>query len=149
MSTSQLPKILSDQLPCIFLTLSSYAVRYISNIAVIDEAGFEILVGTNESSVPSSLYSERARVMAKAFIVRAIMHQVGGHDDVVKWLYLSEQGPQLLHQCIKESQALLHDGERLDNEESNSVARLSSGAKITLRRHLEAMKQCLEMAKAV
>ena len=124
-------------------------IRSTSNIAIIDEAGFEILVGTNESSVPSNLYSERARVMAKAFIVRAIMHQVGGHDDVVKWLYLSEQGPQLLHQCIKESQALLHNGETLDNEGSSSVTRLSSGAKIMLRRHIEAMEQCLEMAKAL
>ncbi|MCJ1352534.1 MAG: hypothetical protein MMC33_002518 [Icmadophila ericetorum] len=113
-----------------------------------NEAGFEILVGDNDSNVNSNLYSERARVMAKAFIARAITHQVGGLEDVIKWLYLAGDGPQLLQQSIKESRALLEDGEGEGNAERGSVPRLSSGAKILLRRHLQAMEQCFNKASA-
>ena len=121
---------------------------YDTNSVATDEAGFEILVGDNDSNVNSNLYSERARVMAKAFIARAITHQVGGLEDVIKWLYLAGDGPQLLQQSIKESRALLEDGEGEGNAERGSVPRLSSGAKILLRRHLQAMEQCFNKASA-
>ena len=114
---------------------------------MIDEAGFDVLIGSAESQVPSSLYSEKAYVMSKGFIKTALTTPPHGLADVVQWLYLTSQpGPQLLRRVVNDSKKLLADntttsvnGSAPDEmeERSSNRAKLSTGASILLRRNVE------------
>lgn len=112
-----------------------------------DEAGFDVLIGSAESQVPSSLYSEKAYVMSKGFIKTALATMPHGLADVVQWLYLTSQpGPQLLRRVVNDSKKLLANnpttsanGSAPDDMEemSSNRAKLSTGASILLRRNVE------------
>lgn len=116
-------------------------------IVVIDEAGFDVLIGSAESQVPSSLYSEKAYVMAKGFIKTALTTPPPGLVDVVQWLYLTSQpGPQLLRRVVNDSKKLLANNATESTadsapnemeEKSTTRAKLSTGASILLRRHVK------------
>lgn len=124
-------------------------------LAPIDEAGFDVLVGTEESRVPSLHYTERAYVMSKGFIIHALQHPVGGLEGVTAWLYLSPDGPQLLRQVITESEAVDHGGEVTEArgpgggpasvvlEPSLHMMPLTSGALKMLRKHVLVLKDIL------
>lgn len=124
-------------------------------MAPTDEAGFEVLIGTEESRVPSIYYTERAYVMAKGFIIHALQRPVGGLEDVITWLYLSTTGPQLLRQVIAESEAVDNGGAVTETqgpgggststvlESSSHMSPLSSGALKMLRRHVLVLKDIL------
>ena len=120
-----------------------------------DEAGFDALKGTEESRVSSALYTERVLVMAKGFIIHALANEVGGLDDVLKWVYLSPQqdkGPRLLREVIQSAKELLP--EELFSAEKESIGltnsdvvpgrikntRLSAGAKLVLRKHVATLE---------
>lgn len=117
-----------------------------------DEAGFDVLVGTEESRIPSIHYTERAYVMAKGFIIHALQRPVGGLEDVITWLYLFPGGPQLLRQVIAESEAVDNGGVVTETQElggsSNSTVPkpstrmmpLTSGALKMLRKHVLVLK---------
>ena len=114
---------------------------------MIDEAGFDILIGSAESQVPSSLYSEKAYVMSKGFIKTALTTPPHGLADVVQWLYLTSQpGPRLLRRVVNDSKKLLANNTTTSamtsapnevEERSSTRAKLSTGASILLRRHVE------------
>ena len=114
---------------------------------MIDEAGFDVLIGSAESQVPSSLYSEKAYVMSKGFIKTALTTMPHGLADVVQWLYLTSQpGPQLLRRVVDDSKKLLANktttsafGSAPDElgERGSTRAKLSTGASILLRRNVE------------
>ena len=123
-----------------------------------DEAGFDALVGSEESRINSRLYSERALVMSKGFVVYALFHEVTGLDDIIEWLYLSREveGPRLLERIVQESKALLEltapEQERTQPsqpplnwdsqlETMSKQVYLSSGAKVLLQKHLTAMER--------
>ncbi|SLM38061.1 Ubiquitin-conjugating enzyme/RWD-like [Lasallia pustulata] len=120
-----------------------------------NEAGFDVLVGTEESRIPSIHYSERAYVMAKGFIIHALQHPVGGLEDVIIWLYLLPDGPQLLRHVIAESEAvdnggMLTEGQGPSEGSSSTVMKasshmtpLSSGALKMLRKHVLMLKGTL------
>ncbi|KAL9120604.1 MAG: hypothetical protein Q9187_002841 [Circinaria calcarea] len=123
-----------------------------------NEAGFNALIGTEESRINSALYSERALVMAKGFVAHALSREVNGLDDVIRWLYLSkeDEGPKLLPIVVGESNALLKGGDALQTETSDSLSNgdkttirnegrmhLSSGAKMLLRKHLANLEKHL------
>ena len=124
-------------------------------MAPTDEAGFDVLIGTEESRVPSTHYTERAYVMAKGFITHALQRPVGGLEDVITWLYLSTTGPQLLRQVIAESEAVDNGGAVTEvqgpdggstsvaSESSSHMSPLSSGALKMLRRHVLVLKDIL------
>lgn len=115
-----------------------------------DEAGFDVLIGSAESHVPSALYSERVYVMSKGFIKTALTNAPRGLADVVQWLYLSSQpGPHLLRRVVDDSKKLLTSttttsavgsasGEM--NERGFTRAKLSTGASILLRRNVEGLE---------
>ena len=132
----------------------------------LDEAGFDVLVGSEDSLVPSRMYSEKSFVMAKGFIKTALSNTPRGLIDVVHWLYRAHSGPRLLDRVVRECQdksqrplttsqtTHADDGIRLceDNisivEESwiGSVEKLSTGALVTLHRYIESLveyeKEC-------
>ena len=122
----------------------------------IDEAGFEVFVGSEDSLVASRMYSEKAFVMAKGFIKRALSSPPAGMADVVHWLYLARPGPRLLDRVLRECQFVIQpslntlqreDGSRLadhtcpDSNDSwiGSMQKLSSGALVPLRRHFQGL----------
>ena len=100
--------------------------------------------------MPSALYSEKVYVMSKAFIKIALTLTPHGLADVVRWLYLpSHSGPHLLRRVIDDSRKLLANtpststsgstyGEM--NKERLTPAKLSTGASILLRRHVESLE---------
>lgn len=96
--------------------------------------------------------------MAKGFVAHALSQEVTGLNDIIRWLYLSkeDEGPQLLMRIVGESKALLKDEDALQKETSDSSGngnktvirngsriRLSSGAKIILRKHLANLEKHL------
>ena len=121
-----------------------------------NEAGYDVLIGSEESRVPSRLYSEKVFVLAKIFIKTALLKFPQGLEDVIRWLYLplSEGGPHLLRRVLDDAHALLPDtgtkdaGAGVDKplqsknaKTSVTAANLSTGALILLRRHLEDLER--------
>lgn len=125
-----------------------------------NEAGFDALVGSDESRVTSAQYSERALVMAKGFVRHALRHPVGGLEVVVDWLYLPGPGerPQLLKKILETSREIVRRSEAKDDmsgeavvrpalASSEEVTRVSSGALVLLRKHVLALEECLARAE--
>ena len=114
---------------------------------MIDEAGFDVLIGSAESQVPSALYSEKVYVMSRGFIKTALTAAPHGLADVIHWLYLSSQsGPHLLRRVLDDSKRLLANtattsamrtasGEM--DERGFTRTKVSTGASILLKRHVE------------
>ena len=119
-----------------------------------DEAGFDVLIGSEEAQLPSVMYSEKVSVMSKLFIKTALTNPPHGLADVIQWLYLSSQpGPHLLLRVFDDSKKLLDNdtivaadgsasGER--GERGFTGARLSTGASILLKRHVDWMEDFMK-----
>ena len=121
----------------------------------IDEAGFDIFVGSPESVVPSALYSEKAYVMSKGFIKVALTTPPQGLSDVLEWLYVSHaDGPCLLRRVVEDCQGLLarssttSESSKEEDEEGNktlqATVKLSTGALILLKRHSDWLEDFLK-----
>ncbi|MCJ1473772.1 hypothetical protein MMC13_002423 [Lambiella insularis] len=123
-----------------------------------NEAGYDAYVGTSETRTNSALYAEKATVMAKGFVMHAVVNGVPGLEAILSWLYLTEHGPDLLRRVIVECDNLLghgfdqsaevaNDNEGKDDSaavpESGPVAPLSAGAKVLLRRYTKPLKELL------
>ena len=107
-----------------------------------DEAGFESLVGTEETLVPSRIYTEKALCMAKGFLSHALAHPVPSLSPIIDWVYIKPGGPGFLRLMIEESRALV-SGEA-GCRKTKVMDKLSAGARILLQPHLRALE-----AKAV
>ena len=93
--------------------------------------------------------------MSKGFIIHALQHPVGGLEDVITWLYLFPEGPQLLRQVIAESEAvdnggIVEEAQGQGGGPTSAISRpsshmtpLSSGALKMLRRHVLVLKDIL------
>lgn len=106
---------------------------------LLDEAGFEILANTDESSIASKLYTERAYVLARGFIQRALKVRPGSVVDIIDWLYCNPrtggEGPDLLRTVIEEARARITNLVDVGKgSEEGPVQKLSSGASMTLER---------------
>lgn len=124
-----------------------------TNLIFADEAGFEVLVGTEESRLPSQNYSEKAYVMSKSFIKQAISNSPQGLEDVIHWLYLHSEGPNLLRRVVEDSKMLLikrdcpNGSEETTKERDHNSAipfEPSAGALILLKRHLASLENHLD-----
>lgn len=113
-----------------------------------DEAGFEALINTPDSFIPSTLYSEKAYILSKGFIKTALSAPPGDLGDVIDWLYKNEQGPQLLDKVIADCKRMRPHSEGEEKQEQGSESavkrpegwadgKLSAGAMILLKRNLE------------
>ena len=125
-----------------------------------DEAGFDVLIGSEEARIPSALYNEKVYVMSKVFIKKALMSPLQGVDDIIQWLYSSrEEGPKLLRRIVDDSRLLISDAQvgsasshsqGGDNQAARPLVTFSAGALIPLRRNLEWLEDymlCGEKAK--
>ena len=119
-----------------------------------DEAGFDVLIGSEEAQVPSAIYSERVHVMSKVFVKTALTNPPHGLADIIQWLYLSSQpGPHLLLRVFDDSRRLLDNNISVNANGSDSGgmgergftgARLSTGASILLKRHVDWMEDFIK-----
>lgn len=110
-----------------------------------NEAGYEALVGTEESKRASALYTERIFLRAKGFLVTALADPMSapglkGLKDVVEWLYAAPSGPQLLSAVIKEVEEVLEKSDG-SNREPDGLTALSKGACIPAKRLLARLKE--------
>lgn len=118
-----------------------------------NEAGFEALVGTEESKMTSQIYSERAFVLSRGFVKTALQKGAPGMEDVIYWLYLDEVGPGMLELVIEECKILAgtklmeqqieqnQDGKAGQGAEEPKIPRLSEGALVMLRRTLNWLEE--------
>ena len=113
-----------------------------------DEAGFEMLAGTEESVTSSGFYTERAFVLSRGFVHAVLFKRPGGITDIANWLYVSKQGPRYLETIIREALALLPGllgEETMDDptlerwRPAHSMTRLSRGAAILLERKIQSL----------
>ncbi|KAK3684595.1 hypothetical protein LTR37_020126 [Vermiconidia calcicola] len=115
-----------------------------------NEAGYEPLAGLESSKRPSALYSERAFLRARTFIITALAWlksetgtsgtSLDGVDDVVRWLYKDSMGQNLLEKSVHDVSAILENSERR-GEEAAGLAVMSKGACIPLRRVLDRLRE--------
>ena len=114
-----------------------------------NEAGYDVLVGTPESQIDSALYSEKALVTSKLFVLHALTHSVGGFDDICKWIYLVQEpvGPKLLDKVLDDCDELLARSAAAarpidaSGHMNNPNPRLSTGAMDVLRRYVESLRK--------
>lgn len=126
-----------------------------------NEAGFDALIGTEESQITSAQYTERAFIMARGFVRHALLHPVGGFEDVVDWLYLPGKGerPLLLAAILEDAREIIRRSEARSNQggeavstsfadsPSEGIRTISSGALILLRKHVVALENFLAKAE--
>ena len=104
------------------------------------------MVGTEFSRLPSKLYNENVYMMSKLFVKTALDKTPEGLEEVVKWLYLRPGGRRLLRHVIEDSEKLVdgHSGQASDDQLCKWLlpgTKISTGALVLLRRHLEWMKE--------
>ena len=117
-----------------------------------DEAGYETLQGLASSRISSSLYNERTYLRSQAFLIHSLRaiseteHVNGrgteGMEDILRWLYLAQEGPNLLDQTLYAGNAILARGEAGDSIASNeehALPTISKGACVPLRRAMSTL----------
>ncbi|KAJ7225675.1 hypothetical protein GGX14DRAFT_421669 [Mycena pura] len=103
------------------------------------EPAYEKLRGTEEGIVNSRLYNEKAYVLSRGFVRRALELPPGGLETEIEWLY---HRSGRLDKVIQDAQALIEksksagDASDLEEDRELAVPRLSAGGIITLDRTL-------------
>ncbi|CAE6520035.1 unnamed protein product [Rhizoctonia solani] len=113
------------------------------------EPAYDKLRGTEEGIVNSRLYSEKAYVLSRGFIRRALEIEVGGLETEIEWYYI-KQGR--LAKSIADARALIAWSEAGEYEAPKEVLKesdpavgvLSEGAVIMLRRTLDKLDAILK-----
>ena len=72
-----------------------------------DEAGFDVLAGTDESTTTSALYTERAYVLSRGFVQPFFEKDPAGMSDIRHWMYISTDGPRLIDPIYEEAKVIL------------------------------------------
>ena len=111
-----------------------------------DEAGFEVLANTDESRTTSAMYTERAYILARGFVERALTTNPGGITDIIQWLYRESpaggRSPELLKKVIEGAKARISSVEECKDwvGEGMLTKKLSLGATMMLKRTLESLE---------
>jgi len=113
-----------------------------------NEAGYEVRAGSEESKVPSRIYSEKIYFVARGFVTHALKNGVDGFADVLKWLYASqdEQSPKLLAKAIEAAKGLIRSGDKNTTFETGGLSGFSKGALVMLKRQLGEMEKLVDPA---
>ncbi|KAF2753335.1 hypothetical protein EJ05DRAFT_494856 [Pseudovirgaria hyperparasitica] len=109
-----------------------------------NEAGYESRAGTEETTIASKRYSERAYFRSQGFIVHALTHPVSGFEDVIQWLYLDTEpgSPKLLDHAIEACRKAITESEAAESPlEVDGLRKISAGAVIQLRRQLDSLEK--------
>ncbi|KAF8807738.1 hypothetical protein BYT27DRAFT_7338382 [Phlegmacium glaucopus] len=109
------------------------------------EPAYEKLRGTEEGTVNSRLYSEKAYVLSRGFVRRALEIPLGGLESEIAHLYYSKKR---LHKVVQDAQRLIQksrDGLEITLEDQDiAVPRLTAGGIIALERTLNRLCSCLD-----
>ncbi|EGO05192.1 hypothetical protein SERLA73DRAFT_164742 [Serpula lacrymans var. lacrymans S7.3] len=101
------------------------------------EPAYEKLRGTEEGHVNSRLYNEKAYVLSRGFVRRALEIPLGGLESEVNWMYYTNGK---LAKVLSHSHALIEKSkanpESLDLDLDLAVPRLTAGGILTLERTL-------------
>ncbi|KAJ7492773.1 hypothetical protein FB451DRAFT_549529 [Mycena latifolia] len=103
------------------------------------EPAYEKLRGTEEGIVNSRLYNEKAYVLSRGFVRRALELPPGGLEPEIEWLYYTSGR---LDKVVDDAQKLIEKSKNApeavdsDAERELAVPRLSAGGIITLDRTL-------------
>ncbi|KAH9486595.1 putative ubiquitin-conjugating enzyme E2 23 [Psilocybe cubensis] len=108
------------------------------------EPAFDKLRGTEEGTVNSRLYSEKAYVLSRAFVRRALEIPPGGLEPEIRTFYFKEKR---LAKVLKDAERLIQKSrasqEVLPAEQDVAVPRLSAGGIISLERTLVKLRSFL------
>jgi ubiquitin-conjugating enzyme E2 O len=115
-----------------------------------NEAGYEPLAGLESSKRPSALYNERTFLRSSGFLISAVAavkanSKLAGlealHEEV-KWLYVQQDGPKLLHTAVEKVEDILRHSDKEEKVELDGavINVMSKGACILLRRVLDRLK---------
>ncbi|OGM41768.1 ubiquitin conjugating enzyme [Aspergillus bombycis] len=127
-----------------------------------NEAGYETLAAEEDRHVESTQYTEKAFLITRTFIQHALENPTAGLEDVLAWHYFAEPRqeqnnagirPRLLRRAIDEALGMIEHhnrttaGEKLSEEHAASafVSRLSLGAVVMLRKHINTLEK-IELA---
>lgn len=115
------------------------------------EPGYEKLRGTEEGTTSSRLYSEKAYVLSRGFVRRALEIPLGGFEEDVKSFYYSHGR---LHKVLEDSRALIQKSQQDPNASQEhlekdgtvdvAVPRLTTGGIIMLERTLNKLQAFLD-----
>ncbi|KAJ2919249.1 hypothetical protein MD484_g1157, partial [Candolleomyces efflorescens] len=106
------------------------------------EPAFDKLRGTEEGTINSRLYSEKAYVLSRGFIRRALEIPLGGLEKEIEWLYYTNGGLQKVLQDSRRLIDVSKDHPELTPEDKHlAVPRLTAGGIITLERTLQKLQE--------
>ncbi|KAG0704339.1 hypothetical protein DFH29DRAFT_981464 [Suillus ampliporus] len=109
------------------------------------EPAYEKLRGTEEGMVNSRLYSEKAYVLSRGFVRRALEIPLGGLEAEINWLYNTHGR---LAKVLHDSRALIQksglESENTEADQNLAVPRLTAGGIIMLERTLSKLQTLLD-----
>ncbi|KAH7929335.1 hypothetical protein BV22DRAFT_1109934 [Leucogyrophana mollusca] len=109
------------------------------------EPAYEKLRGTEEGTVNSRLYSEKAFVLSRGFVRRALEIPLGDLENEINWLYYTSGR---LEKVLRDSRALIEKSklnlEATEADQEVAVPRLTMGGIITLERTLGKLQALLD-----
>jgi ubiquitin-conjugating enzyme E2 O len=124
-----------------------------------DEAGFEVLVGSEESRMSSIRYSETAYVLSRGFVKHALRNPVKGFEKEIQSIYFKQyERESLIQTIIIESKAIISQSlgsqsKHASSEDSSidlgnvtvggGLITISMGACGLLKRNLTALEDLL------
>ncbi|KAF9893124.1 hypothetical protein FE257_012535 [Aspergillus nanangensis] len=124
-----------------------------------NEAGYETLAAEGDRRVESVQYTEKTFLMTRQFIHHALKNPVSDFEDIIIWHYLPSldgegrgDRPQLLRRVCENALHMIEHhirtsiGERVDVSDVASpfIPRLSLGAVVMLRKHVNALEKLEE-----
>ncbi|KAF8642030.1 hypothetical protein AX16_009751 [Volvariella volvacea WC 439] len=115
------------------------------------EPAYEKLRGTEEGTVNSRLYSEKAYVLSRGFVRRALELPLGGLEKELQSIYYDDgrlkkvvEGADALIRRSQSTSASSSGGHGENTEEELAVPKLSAGGIITLERTLKILRDLLD-----
>ncbi|KAI0371562.1 hypothetical protein BV20DRAFT_965322 [Pilatotrama ljubarskyi] len=115
------------------------------------EPAYEKLRGTEDGIVNSRLYNEKAYVLSRGFVRRALEIPLGGLEEELHWFYYTNGK---LRKVLNDARKLIEKSRAMQGEEipeedrERAVPRLSSGGIITLERTLAKLQALLDAHSA-
>lgn len=97
--------------------------------------------GTEETSLSSALYSEKAYFRARGFIMHGLTHPPAPFEEDVQWLYRKDNGPKLLEKAIEAATGIIERSEGGNGEKRDGLRNISAGAIIPLKRQLAGLER--------
>ncbi|KAK0456646.1 hypothetical protein EV421DRAFT_1886919 [Armillaria borealis] len=114
------------------------------------EPAYEKLRGTEEGIVNSRLYSEKAYVLSRGFVRRALEIPLGGLEKEINWLYYTNCR---LEKVVRDCRALVeksrHESNVTEEERDLAIPRLTAGGIIAVERTLTKLQALLDSSPSL